>query len=456
MSAPVNGSSRGEWSGRLGFILAAAGSAIGLGNIWRFPYITGQNGGGAFVLIYLIFVFAIGLPVMLSECAVGRSTGRNPVGAFKALAPGSAWSIVGFIGIATGVAILSYYTVVAGWTLGYIGFALRGDLLGQSITAGDLFGNFVADGKQQVLYLTGFMVLTVVVVLGGVKGGIERMTKFLMPLLLLLLVTLIIRSLTLDGAARGLEFYLVPRFEDVTGKTIIFAMGQAFFSLSLGMGAMITYGSYLPKKENLAQCGLSVVIFDTVIALMAGLMIFPALGGAPEKGGPGLVFIALVDIFRTMPAGGLVAVIFFLLLAIAALTSTVSLLEVAVSYLIDEKGMKRRSAVILVAVVCIALGIPAALSLGAVPGLSSIVKGMGFLDIMDFTFGNMSLTVGAFLLCIFVGYKWGIKNASAEISLHCSVFPKLQKYWAFSVRVLAPLAIGLLIAYVVITGKTVG
>ncbi len=472
MESPSNG--RGQWGSRIGFIMAAAGSAIGLGNIWRFPYTTGQNGGGAFVLLYLLCTVFIGLAVMWAELAIGRAAQRNPVGAFKALAPGSAWKLVGYLGIITGIGILSYYGVVAGWTVGYLIYSASGSLDTviptihltdpavhmESAHADNFFGAFVANSKLQILFLVVFMGLTMVVVLGGVRKGIERLTKILMPLLLVMLVGLIINGMLQPKAMAGLRFYLWPDFDKVTGMTFVYALGQAFFSLSLGMGAMLTYGSYMRKSDNLATSGIYVVIFDTVIALMAGFMIFPILGGAPTSAGPGLVFVVLTKQFQAMPAGNIVAIIFFSLLAIAALTSTVSLLEVVTSFLVDDLKMKRRGAVLLSGTGIALLGIPSALSLGGVKWLSNLYtldgKGQGFLDLMNFIFGNVLLAVGALGICLFVVLRWKPKNAIEEIAKGAPWFRKLRTVWVVALAVLCPLAVLGLLAYMAITGKALG
>ena len=449
---------RGQWGSRLGFVLAASGSAIGLGNIWRFPYITGKNGGGAFVLLYLLCTLFIGLAVMWAELSIGRATQKSPVGAFKALAPGSLWKLVGYLGIVTGAGILSYYGVVAGWTVGYTLYAAMGDLSADA--PGKIFGSFVSNGKLQVAFLAIFMGLTMIVVLGGVRRGIERLTKILMPVLMLMLLGLIINGLWQPKASAGLAFYLKPDFSKITGMTYLYALGQAFFSLSLGMGAMLTYGSYLNKRENLATAGLYVVVFDTLIALMAGLMIFPILGGAPATQGPELVFVVLTKQFQSMPAGQLVATIFFTLLAVAALTSTVSLLEVVTSFMVDEWKVKRRTAVIGSGSAIFLLGVPSALSLGAVEGLTKFVhfggKDWKFLSLMDFLFGNLLLALGALFICLFIVIRWKPANAIAEIAHGAPWFHKISKPWIFAVTVLCPAAVLGLLTYMLVTGQGLG
>ncbi len=435
---------RAQWNSKLGFILAAAGSAVGLGNIWRFPYVTQENGGGIFVLLYLVAVVFIGLPVMLAELTIGRHTQRNPVGAFKKISP--RWKFVGLLGVATGAGILSYYSVVAGWTVGYIIKSATGDLDPKG------FGAFLGNAPLQISYLILFLGLTGFVVARGVKDGIERMAKLLMPLLLLMMIGLIIRGLTLPTAAEGLKYFLMPDIDGLSGKTVLYAIGQAFYSLSLGMGAMITYGAYIGKKDNLATSALAVVSFDTLIAILAGFLIFPVIGHSLEKGGAGLVFVTMIEQFNQIPQGQWIALAFFLLLAVAALTSTVSLLEVVTAYFIDEWKFSRLKSVIIVCIVTGLLGIPSALSLGAVSGLSDIVGGKGFLDLMDFLIGNVSLCIGALLTCIFLVYRWGIGNAAEEVIASAPSFKPYVQIWRVLLGGIVPLAILSLIVYMAVTG----
>lgn len=441
---------RETWGSRMAFVLAAAGSAVGLGNIWRFPYLTGQNGGAAFVFIYLAIVFLIGLPVMMAEVGLGRRSRRNPVGAFDRVAPNSAWRSVGALGVISGFAILSYYSVLAGWTIGYTVKTVTGAFatLTDPGQTGEFFGKFVGNAWTVLALHALFMALTVIVVIGGVRRGIERWSFILMPILFFMLILLVLRSLTLEGAAKGIAFYLKPDFSKVTTDTFLAALGQAFFSLSLGMGAMITYGSYLSEREDVVVATASVSLFDTLAAFLAGLAIFPAVfavEGVEPTTGPGLAFVVLPAIFHRIPLGSLFGTIFFSLLAVAALTSAISLLEVCVAYLTDEKGWTRKKACYLAGVVSFLLGIPAALSTGASSFLSRLpIFQMGFLDLMDTIFGNFSLTVGALLLCLFVGWRWAPEDALAA-AMDGSAYPSLGPPWLFLIRYLCPLAIGIIL-----------
>lgn len=454
-------SARGEWGSKTGFILAAAGSAIGLGNIWRFPYVAAGNGGAIFVLIYLGFVFLIGLAVMLAELTVGRHTEKNPFGAFSAIVPGSRWPLVGALGIITGVGILSFYGVIAGWTLGYIVKTISGEFTGISDPGmfATNFANFAANPLSAIFFLAVFIALTVLVVVGGVSKGIERWSRILMPVLFGLLILLAIRSLTLgEGVADGLKFYLQPDFSAVTGNTVMQALGQALFSLSLGMGTMITYGSYISKKENLVSAAAYVVSFDTLIAFLAGLVIFPALYAlspdpASVSPGPGLVFVVLPSLFDKIPGGVIFGTGFFFLLSIAALTSTVSLLEVPVAYLIDEKKWTRKIAAISTGVITFIIGIPSALSQGANDFLGRLpIVDLDFLSFMNNLFGNFALVTGGFFICLFVGWKWGINNASREVEAGGASFG-YRNMWSFTLRFLAPLCIMVTFLYIALTGN---
>ncbi|MBL4715241.1 MAG: sodium-dependent transporter, partial [Bacteroidia bacterium] len=291
---------RGQWGSKLGFIMAAAGSAVGLGNIWRFPYLTGENGGGAFVLVYLLCVLLIGIPLLYNEVAIGRLTGKNPVGAMNKEKPKSFWVISGILTIFLCFFVLSYYSVIAGWTIGYIFSSLSGKAMD--------FGEFAANGSYTIGLMSVFLLMTIGIILGGVKGGIEKASKIMMPILLLLIILLIIRTLTLDGAMAGVKYYLIPDLSKINGKVVLQALGQAFFSMSVGWGLMVTYGSYVPKNQNLVSSGVWIAFIDTLVALLGGLLIFPAVFafGKDPAGGVALVFQVLPEVFEQMPMGSIV------------------------------------------------------------------------------------------------------------------------------------------------------
>lgn len=449
---------REQWGSRIGFVLAAAGSAIGLGNIWRFPFKVGENGGAAFVIVYLACIALICVPYLFAELALGRNSQKNPVGAIEAIKKGTPWKLVGGLCVLTGVFILSYYGVVAGWAFGYI---FKG-VVAPTVEPGTFFSEFIADPARVIPLMGLFMLFTIGVVYGGVEKGIERWAKVLMPVLLVLMFVVIFRSVTLPGADAGLEFYLNPDFSKIDANVFIEALGQAFFSLSLGMGAMITYGSYLPKRENLLISGGYVALFDTAIALLAGLMIFPAvfaMGQTPDEG-PALIFVVLPNVFDAMPLGGFIGAVFFILLSIAALTSTVSLLEVVVSYFVDETDWSRAKSVWIVGGFTFAFGVPSALAQGAVPlftDMSWLVgdwlfgEDPGFLDVMDFIWGNFSLAIGALLLSLFAGWVWGVGNAIEELQqgsgkMFAGVWTTI---WSFFLRFICPVFIAIILGNIV-------
>ena len=438
---------RGHWDSRQGFILAAAGSAVGLGNIWKFPYVAGENGGAAFLVAYIVIVFTLGVSVMLAEFVIGRAAQRNPVGAFAAL-KGGRWVWVGYMGVVAGFVILSFYSVVAGWTIAYIVKSATGLLQASDPKAlGAIFGDFVSHPGEPLIYHFVFMALTIGVVIAGVHGGIERSCKVLLPLLFLIMVALAVRSLTLPGAIEGLRFYLKPDFTKFTGPLLGDALAQAFFSLSLGMGAMLTYGSYLSRDLNLPRAALWVTLCDTLVALTAGLIILPAVFAFhyDPAAGPGLVFITLPAVFAHMPLGTLFAVLFFVLLLIAALTSSVSLLEVVVAWCVDERKIARPKAALSTGMICFFCGIPALLSFG--PWKDVTIAGKGILDAMDYAASNLMLPLGGIAMSLFVG--WAIlpraMNEATAGGLHDFAW---AGFWRAMCRYIAPAAI----AYILVAG----
>lgn len=443
---------RGAWGSRLGFILAAAGSAVGLGNIWGFPTQVGRGGGGAFVVLYLICVFLICAPIMLAEITIGRRAQKDPVTAFRVLRPGTAWWLTGLLGVLAGVGILSFYSVIAGWTIAYVWFTATGAVTGSSEDIGSFFGRFVANAPLNLGLTSVVLLATAAVLLGGVRSGIERVTKVMMPLLFGLLLLLAARSVTLPGSEVGLAYYLRPDFSKIWDLSVLnAALGQAFFSLSLGMGAMITYGSYLSRQEHIVTSAMWVVLLDTCVALLAGFIIFPAgfslAGFDPSSGGPGLIFAVLPRLFDTLPGGDLFGTAFFLLLMMAALTSTISLLEVPVSHLIDAYGWTRQRAVIGLTAFTALLAIPSALSNGASPFLSTLPGlNLSFLDLMAMVWNEFALPIGGLLVAIFVGHIWRADRAIEEMRAEGAPFP-LAGLWSALIRFVCPLAILLIIVF---------
>jgi len=429
---------RESWVSRIAFIMAAAGSAVGLGNIWRFPYVVGTNGGAAFVAVFILIILVIGYPLMTTEITLGRATNKNPIGAFKALAPGTPWWLVGALGVLAGFVILSFYSVVAGWSFAYFYKTLTG-ALGPGVDTEAVFGAHVSSAIQPIFWHALFMGLTGLVVGFGIVKGIGRAVKYLMPVLFILIVFLMIRGITLEGAGSGLEFYLSPDFREITWTSVLEAVGQAFFTLSLGMGAIITYGSYMRKDDDVPGSAAWVVGLDIGIALLAGLAIFPAvfaLGFAPDSG-VGLAFITLPAVFSAMPFGVFFGGVFFLFFSIAALTSALSLLEVVVAWLIDEKNVSRGKATVIVTVIIFVLGVPASLSLGAV---DLNIMGIPFFDILDMMQERILLPLGALLTALFAGYVYKASRLR-ETANEGSGTLKLGKWFEILIRFVVPIAI---------------
>lgn len=407
---------RATLGGKISAILVAAGSTIGLGNIWRFPYVAGENGGGAFLLLYLLCVLVVGLPIMLGEFSLGRSTRCNAVGAFGT--QGGHWNIVGFNGILTAFVILGFYFVVSGWTLGYMVHSLTGELAqyntAQQYT--DQFNAFIGNPWRPVLYTCLFVLATHFIIALGVQKGIERTSKILMPLLFFALLALAVHSLLMPHGIDGLKFFFTPDFSKITGKTVLTALGQAFFSLSIGMGCMVTYASYFKKDTNLRHTAGSVVMLTALVAVLAGVVIFPAVFsvGIEPTAGPSLVFITLPGIFNSLPLSMVWSSIFFLLLVVAALTSTISLHEVLTAYVHEEWHLKRRTAAWAISISTAALASLASLSMGALDGIQ--IFGLNIFDTLDFASANILLPIGGFFTSIFIGWKLKQKVVRDQIS----------------------------------------
>jgi len=434
---------RERWNSRVGFILASAGSAVGLGNIWRFPYLTGENGGGAFLLLYLAISFTIGISVLFAELAIGKAGARNSIGAFRALNAGP-WVLAAYLGAFAAFLVLSFYSVVGGWTLAYIVKAVAGTLDGRSADAAARDFAALARGPLTPLAYHGlFMALTVAVVARGVRSGIEWASKWLMPVLFLLLLVLVLRGVTLPGAGAGIRFYLEPDLSKITATTVVVALSQALFSLSVGVGAMITYGSYLgtdPGSDRLPKAVLWIAGIDCGVAFLGGILVFSAVFafGQDPAAGPSLTFITLPTVFTEMPGGRLFAVAFFALLAVAALTSAVSLLEVPVAFFVDEHRVSRRRTATLVGTTAFIVGIPSSLSFG--PWADYKLLGLGAMDLADYATVKLMMPLGSILLCLFVGWA-----ASPHLLERVAALPSSQRVlyrlWTIMCRFVAPAAI---------------
>ena len=424
--------------GKLSAVLVAAGSSVGLGNIWRFPYVAGDNGGGVFLLIYIGCVLLLGLPIMLAEFAVGRTTRRNAVGAYHAL--DRRWSFIGYNSVLAAFLILGFYFVVSGWTAEYTVHSLTGELASLS-TAEEYaaqFEGFISNPWRPLLYTLLFILATHAVIALGVQKGIERSAKVLMPLLFIILIALSIHSLLMPGAAEGMRFLFRPDFSKVTASTLLTALGQAFFSLSVGIGTMVTYASYFKPETNLRHTALNVTILDTLVAVLAGVVIFPAVfsAGIEPSSGPSLVFITLPGIFNSMPLSMVWSTVFFLLLVVAALTSTISLHEVITAYLHEEWHLSRRSAAWLTTLSTAALATLASLSLGLLGGWR--ICGLTLFDALDFATANILLPLGGLFTCIFVGWKLDPERFREQLSNHGTLRCRIHGLLIFLLRWVCP------------------
>ncbi|UHA75635.1 sodium-dependent transporter [Paenibacillus sp. 481] len=417
-----------------GFILAAIGSSVGLGNMWKFPYVTGQNGGGAFFLLFVLCLIIVGLPVLLGELAIGRAGRGDAYTSFKKLGGSKWWGWLGFIGILAAFLIMTFYSTIAGWTLHYAVQSLSGNLFSN----GDYAGQFTAftASTSPIIWQIVVMVMTGFVIARGISSGIEKFNKIVIPGLLVILLIMLARTLTLDGAAEGVRYFLYPDFSQITFESALLALGLAFFSLSLGMGAMLTYGAYVDKNQSLPAATLAVGAGDLIYALIAGLIIFPTTFtfGIEPGSGPGLVFVALPAAFESMPYGNLFGGLFFILLAIAAVTSCLALTEVPVAYMMRRFKMSRSKATIWIMIAMYAIALPCTLSAGGV--LSGYTwGGRTFFDWMDYITQNIMLPLVGLLVTILVGYVW--KGSGEETGLS----PTWMKWWRFSMRVVAPILI---------------
>ena len=436
--------SRDSFGSRFGALVAMAGSAVGLGNLWRFPYLVGENGGAAFIIVYILLSFLICLPIFISEFVIGRRSQKNAYAAFRDLSGGSAWRWVGLFTIIVPLVVLSYYSVIGGWSVEYLLKSVTFAFESASQSAmSTMFSDFVSSTWGPLLVHTGFLLVTTLIVVVGIKDGIEKFSKVMMPMLFFMVLAIAIYSMTLPGAKAGLDYLFNPDFSKITGKACAAALGQAFFSLSLGFGTIMTYASYVDKKENILFQSTATAVSDLMFALIAGMAIMPAVFafGLNPQSGPGLVFETLPFVFGQMPAGGFVAILFFLALLVAALTSSISMLEVAVAYLVEEKGFSRVWACVVLFVICWVVGAVCSLSFGPLSDVK--IDGGNIFDFFDNLSSNILMTLGSLLTVLFVG--WRLKKTDVydeftngeTLSRNAKLFGVL---W-FLIRYICPLAI---------------
>ena len=441
----------GAWSSRFAFILAATGSAVGLGNIWKFPYITGENGGGAFVLVYLACVVLIGIPIMIAETMLGRRSQRDPIETMELLADEAGadknWHYLGWMGVIAGLLILSYYSVIAGWATAYIFKAFAGsffDADGAAIKG--IFNDFVASPIQLIFWHSLFMLATMLIVVRGVHNGLEKAVKWLMPALFVLMLLLVAYAMTTNSYYQGLNFLFVPDFSKLTGNSVLTAMGHAFFTLSLGMGAIMVYGSYLPKNVSIAQTAFLIAGADTIVALLAGIAIFPIVfaNNLHPDSGPGLIFQTLPIAFGAMTGGWLMGILFFVMLAIAALTSSISLIEPAVAWLVESRGLSREKACLWSGLATWLLGLGTVFSFNVWSNFKLFDRSI--FQLLDYLTANLMLPIGGFCIAVFAG--WIMKQQHSEQELN---MPDAGSYqlWQILIRYVAPLAVFFVFLHVV-------
>ena len=437
---------RDSFASSFGVLVAMAGSAVGLGNLWRFPYLVGTNGGAAFIIIYLAIIAVLALPIMYSEFVVGRRAQSNVYGAFKKLAPGTKWGITGVLAILCCILIVSFYSVVGGWTIDYMIKAICGEFSAQSTAFDGLFAQTVSSNYRPLAFMLLFVGCSAAVLLAGVKDGIEKYSKVLMPLLFLMVIVIAVRAVTLPGAGAGLDFLFKPDFSKVTANTFLDALGQAFFSLSVGFGIIFTYASYVNRDENLVKMSVQTSCADTLFAIIAGVAIMPAVFafGIEPAQGPGLVFVTLPYVFAQLPLGSVMATIFFFVLFVAALTSAISLLEVAVAYVIEEFRLSRKASVLAVTTLVVVLGTFCSLSQGVLADVK--IFGNNIFDLFDKTTANLLIPIGALLIVLFAGWKMKKEEFVDEITSggKHKINPLYLKIIIVSVRYIAPIVIGVI------------
>ncbi len=438
-------SDRSSFTGRIGFVLAAAGSAVGLGNLWRFPYLAAQHGGGIFILVYIILALTFGFSLLATEIAIGRKTKLSPIRAYKKL--NKKFGFLGYLAFIVPVIIFPYYCVIGGWVIKYAVTFMSGQA---ALAAGDsYFGDFIGAPISPLVFFLIFLALTALVIILGVQKGIEKISKVLMPVLLVLTIGISIYVLTIDGAMEGLKYYLLPDFSKFSIKTICAAMGQLFYSMSLAMGIMITYGSYSKDDVNLNKSVTQIEVFDTIIALLAGLMVIPAVfvfsGEAGLKsGGAGLMFITLPKVFDQMPGGTVIGILFFILVFFAAITSSISLMEAIVSMITDKFKIKRLPAILIVFGVAVLLGIPSSLGNGIWSNIKLL--GMDFLTFFDFISNSILMPIVAFCTCLLIGWIVGTKTVTSEITKNGEKFAR-ERLYNVMIKYVSPICMLVIIVF---------
>lgn len=435
---------RGQWVSSIGFIMASAGAALGLGNVWKFPYLAARYGGGTFLLAYLIMLFALGIPVLVTEIVLGRRSRLDPVGTYSTLSGGSKfWKFVGIVAISVNFIVLSFYSVVGGWITRYMAQYIVGGIKGD---IGDFFGNFISNPGTPLMWHIIFIGLTIYIVARGISGGIEKASKMMMPILFILFVILGIRAITLPGAGEGLKYYFTPDLSKLTGTTFLMAMGQIFFSLNIGAGCTMTYASYLSENENIPQMSMLIPVMDTIAAFLAGLIIVPSVFAfnLDPNSGPPLLFITMPHVFEQMPWGSFFGFLFFLLMLFAALTSAISMLEVNVSFLVDNFKKDRVKATVVAGVAIFIVGIPSSLSQGVFSWFR--IGELDFLSAMDFLASYILMPFGALMMCIFVSKVLGIDEAIKEATNNGKVEFRLKYLYPYFIKYVVPVIILLVFA----------
>ena len=431
---------RGAFSSKLGFVLSAAGAAVGLGNIWRFPYLAAKYGGGAFLLVYLILVATFGYTMIIAESTIGRASGKSPVGAFRFFSDSKAMAAGGWLNAVIPILIVPYYSVIGGWVCKYLFSYLTTDL--KTLATDTFFTDFITDGVSTEIWFIVFTVMVIIVILAGVNNGIERVTRFMMPVLLLLALIICVYGIRLPGAFEGVKYFFIPNLKNFSWMTIVSAMGQMFYSLSIAMGILITFGSYMSKETSIDKSTRQVELFDTLIAVMAGLMIIPAVfsfsKGDPEvlKAGPSLMFVMMPKVFAGMSGGKFIGILFFLLVIFAALTSAIALTECVVSTFNDEFGWSRTKGTLITAAVMIALGTLSCQGYG--PLASVTIIGMPFLDFFDFLTNSVMMPLSALAICILVSRHMGLKLVDQEVMRDGHPFNR-RRIFAFMIRYVCPI-----------------